>query len=140
MEIDKFELLKNYLQGNELCYPGESELEDIFNIVLKSQDWSENIGHRVERIKDGPIEKAFHEVWLKWNNPTPGLNHGNGILQDLFIESGVNIWERKVIAQISPRERWIVATIIQWLGTNVGMSFLREVLRCVDMHIISSKK
>lgn len=139
--MDKYERLKNYLNRDDLgCYPSETELEDIFNIVLQQEAWSENVGHRVERIKEGPIEKAFHDTWLKWNEPRAGVNDGNGILQDLFIERGPNMFSRKWIADISPRERWIVATIIQWLGTNVGMSFLYEVFQQVDMYIANKNK
>lgn len=138
-ETDKYERLKNYLNGNDIGYPCETELEDIFNIVLQQQAWADNEGHRIERIKDSPIEKAFHDVWLKWNYPSPGVNNGNGILQDLFIERDINMFSRKWIAEISSRERWIVATIIQWLGTNVGMSFLHEVFRTVGMQINNSQ-
>jgi hypothetical protein len=140
MEVNKYERLKDYLNHHDdlNCYPSEVELEDIFHIVLQQQAWSDNVGYKVERIKESPIEKAFHETWLKWNEPKAGVNSGNGILQDLFIERGLNMWDRKWIAEISPRERWIVATIIQWLGTNVGMSFLHEVFREVNMHIAQS--
>lgn len=136
----KYERLKNFLQSDDYQYAGETELEDIFNIVFQSQDWSDNMGYRAERIEHNPIEKAFHDLWLKWNEPKPGINNGHGILQDLFIERDNNMFSRKWVAEISPRERWIVATIIQWLGTNVGMSFLYEVFREVDMKIVNSKQ
>lgn len=139
-EQTKYTLLKSYLEGNDIAYPSELELENIVGIVLRQEAWAANEGHRVERIKDSPIEKAFHDIWMKWNEPRAGFNNGQGILQDLFVERIDPFMSRKWIADISDHERWIVATIIQWLGTNVGMSFLYEVFREVNMSIVPNKK
>lgn len=139
-DLNKFDRLKGYLEGNEIATLSETQLDDIFDIVLKSQEWSEHVGHRVGRIQFNAVEKAFHEVWLKWNEPRPGVDYGMGILQDLFIEPAGSMFFRKWVAEISSRERWIVATIIQWLGTAVGMSFLNEALRKVDMQITPLNK
>lgn len=132
--------LRKFLSGNDIAEIDKYEAEQIFNLVLKMDAWQSNIGHRVERIKYNDLEKAFHETWLKWNEPRVGVNYGNGTLQDLFIEKGERPFSRKWIADISNRERWIVATVIQWLGTNVGMAFLHEALGAAGMYIVQKTK
>ncbi|WP_164740353.1 hypothetical protein, partial [Xanthomonas euvesicatoria] len=71
--------------------------------------------------------------------PVSGVNYGHGILQDLFIEGGHNMFGRKVIEEISNRDRMIVATVIQWLGSNCGMCFLGEALRRFGAKIVETK-
>ena len=84
-------------------------------------------------------EKAFAESWEKENVPQHGLNYGHGILQDLFFTGSPwfsNLNSRaKAIKIISRRERMIVATVIQWLGTNCGWCFLEETLRSCGYRI-----
>jgi len=88
-----------------------------------------NRGHRYERTQfpSGDLEKAFADQWEEENEERRGINYGQGLLQDLFIE------RRSVLTQwttvISRRERWIAATVIQWLGTNCGFAFL---IRCLN--------
>jgi len=112
----------------------------------------QNIGLGASRTKYtdpyGKInrEKVFQEVWNKENRPRPGLDYGHGILQDLFVKS---IYDKDFdgpdrdddptklplyhgfVYKITPREYRIVATIVQWFGSNVGFSFISECLeRC----------
>jgi hypothetical protein len=87
-------------------------------------------------------EKVFADLWEKENERRPGINYGMGILQDLMVtqrEPGPKDYAvadrmatfkwRRVAFVVTPRERVIVATVIQWLGTNVGWCFLS---RCVE--------
>lgn len=75
-------------------------------------------------------ENAFAETWEQENERRPGVNFGQGMLQDLLAKRSEK-WPyypclRKVIDN---RDAAIVATVVQWLGTNVGMSFLEEALK-----------
>lgn len=140
METDtKFNRLKDYLNNMEV-YPDETEMEDIISLAIQQEAYEANKGYRFDRTAHNPREMAFYEVWLKWNEPRSGTNHGNGILQDLLIETTGDFRSRKTIEVINNRDRYIVATIIQWLGTNVGMSFLHEALRKFNAHIVEERK
>lgn len=76
------------------------------------------------------LEKAFAEAWEKENQPRPGINHGMGILQDLMVRQSErgSLWRGRVAFWVTKRERVIVATAIQWLGSNVGRGWLEAVL------------
>ena len=75
------------------------------------------------------LEKIFAEVWAEQNKPKSWLNYGQGILQDLMVKNGK--WEYA----ITQRDATIVATVIQWLGTNCGQGFLHEVLSKHGMYL-----
>jgi hypothetical protein len=79
----------------------------------------------------GPVEKAFADAWEKENKEQPGVNYGMGILQDLMVVPsknwGIFGWH-KMRANITPEKAQIVATVIQWLGTNVGFCWLEKTL------------
>ncbi len=44
--------------------------------------------------------------------------------------------EAKMRTKITLRERFIAATVIQWLGTNCGMAFLKEALDKCGLKIV----
>lgn len=131
----------------------------------------QNIGWRADRAKylhpDGAInmERVFQREWDKENRPSPGVNYGFGLLQDLFVcDSNENKERLKFdgpdrddeptqlplyrgfVYKINPREHRIAATVIQWLGTNCGHAFLYEcfkkggyVLRRIDNPPLDSR-
>lgn len=112
--------------------------EDLLGMMKAVLDYRDNVGYQFKRIEENEREKAFFEEWLHENEPRPGVNNGNGILQDLFIER-VDPYSRKWVEHIQPRDRMIVATVIQWLGSNVGMSFLHAALKRFGAHIVYDK-
>jgi len=75
----------------------------------------------------GEREKAFASHWEEENKKNPMLNSGQGILQNKFIIGEPYNYKR--ILNILPLHRLIVATVIQWLGSNCGFCFLEE---CLD--------
>jgi len=88
-------------------------------------------------------ERAFAEKWEAECKAHPGLNFGMGTVQDLMVRQSTKHrgrgwqWDilgggfKKVAFWLTPRERVIVATVVQWLGTQCGMGFLRGALgRC----------
>ena len=103
-----------------------------------------NIGWRHERMKfpchSTDRERAFAKSWRKEAKHNRGLNYGNGILQDNFCDSdgmpGFSLRDYEVLTEITNRDRVIVATIIQWLGTNVGFCWLTETLKNAGYKVI----
>lgn len=71
------------------------------------------------------IEKALADEWAEWNDPK--RYGGMGILQDLMLGTYKLENPEEFDPWVSDRERKIVATIVQWMGTNVGRSFLAGV-------------
>ncbi len=118
-----------------------------------------NIGVSWERVDfelpDGRPnpEKMFQELWNEENSSE--RHRGLGIAQSLFIVSkksagmfdgpdrddslGYDLWSGDSICvyDLTEREYRILATIIQWLGTNVGFGFLHEALRRSGYYIAS---
>ena len=83
--------------------------------------------------KTGKRERAFAIAWRKTNKRIGFLNHGYGTLENLFISH--EKWFVKYNIIIKSRDRFIAATIIQWLGTNVGFCWLQEVLKTLGYKI-----
>lgn len=118
----------------------DHELRNLMWAAKQQDAYEHNKGYKWERINTNPREKAFFEQWLKENEPCGGINSGNGILQDLFINDNHGS-SRSVewIEEITNHERYIVATVIQWLGSNCGMGFLHEALKRVNKTIVDIK-
>jgi hypothetical protein len=99
-------------------------------------------GLHARRLNDNnPREVAFAAEWEKENNPDTAFGR-EGLLQALMvIESDRprrGFWRcmgplylhwRRVPFIIRRRDAVIVATVIQWLGSNIGMDFLECALR-----------
>lgn len=125
---NKFKYLRGFLESGcndsqeDEIYLDDQQLEDLVIIAMKEFNHLQNVGFNFQRCDHNPREKAFHDEWFDENEPRPGLNGGHGILSALI--------ERKEINHIlTPVERNIVATVIQWLGSNIGMSFLERALK-----------
>ena len=71
-------------------------------------------------------EEAFAKRWRKENDPPSFLNHGVGVLDHLLYLSPE---QDRFTGESTPREEQVAATVIQWLGTNCGFSFLEEALK-----------
>lgn len=137
---DKYNAFKDYLNNTLEVYPDEIELEDLVALAIKQDSYENNKGYGFERTEHNPREKAFYEQWLKENEPLAHINHGHGLLQDLFIEIDKDYpFLKKWITEITNRDRMIAATVIQWLGSNCGMSFLDEALRKVNYRIVQDE-
>lgn len=136
-EYKPVETYLNDVLGLDVDY---SDILKIVELAVLQDGFEANKGYKFERTKHNEREMAFYLQWLQENEPKAYLNNGNGILQDLFIErEGDFPSSRKWVLEINNRDRFIVATIIQWLGTNVGMCFLEEALKRFGAHIAYSK-
>jgi len=100
---------------------------------------SKNLGWRTDRLNFDPedLENVFSKHWAKENDKIQGINYGYGILQDLFCSR--EKFTISMFLKIKNRDRLITATVIQWLGTNVGFCWLREALNNAGYDIVKRK-
>jgi hypothetical protein len=110
--------------------PSWGSKEGVLQAADKYQSYQANVGFYKISTALSEKQRAFAEQWQEENAPISGINNGHGILQDLFIrrktEQGHQFYE--VVEEINNRDRMIVATVIQWLGSNIGMGFLMSAL------------
>ncbi|MCK5604361.1 hypothetical protein KAR91_20900 [Candidatus Pacearchaeota archaeon] len=66
-------------------------------------------------------ERIYAEVWKKRNVRQPYSNGGFTYLEWILCPD-----DRRVPALVSDRDAEVAASVIQWLGTNVGTSFVYE--------------
>jgi len=143
-EKQEYNPIKQYLEHgleDKEVFLWDEEIDKLLYYARKMDAYYANVGIRKERLEHNPREQAFHDQWLKENKAVTGVDFGQGILQDLFITHGKNALERdKIDLKINNRDRMIAATVMQWLGSNVGMSFLHEALGQCGYKIVSDKK
>ncbi len=139
MEEKVYRKIQEYLEDNEI-YLSDAEVDTVIRLSKKAQVDSEHTGFRVDRIEHNDREKSFHDHWKKENLIQPGLNFGNGTLQGLFcsIPKGTYspAFHHGIEVEITKRDRMIVATVIQWLGSNCGWCFLEETLKDCGYKIV----
>lgn len=105
--------------------------EVVSNDILKLGGVHKGYKHERMNYSDNELERIFHSEWKKENKQIPFVNFGWGTLQDLFATPPKH-WTQKhggFKVLINARDQYIVATVIQWLGTNCGFCFLSNVLR-----------
>jgi hypothetical protein len=85
---------------------------------------TDNTGFRLDRTRwdddTGRLEKALSEQWAE-----ECKRHNGDTLQTLMLQAA-RLEGPDFDPIVSPRERKIVAMMMQWLGTNCGCSFLYE--------------
>jgi hypothetical protein len=89
--------------------------------------------HRLRLDQNNPRENAFAEEWAQ-------ENRRSDLLRELMLVGSysplVSVHDTRVPAfRITQRDATIVATVVQWLGSNIGLSFLEESLKRVGYHI-----
>jgi len=116
-----------------------------FDKLIESNG-SKNLGWKTFRLSEdfyNDREIALSEHWQKENIKNTGINFGQGILQDNFCEHKghpFSIGGDVMHLKINNRDRFIVATIIQWLGTNVGFCWLQEAFKKAGYSITKNKE
>ena len=73
-------------------------------------------GRSTHRFDDNPLERVFADEWKEMND---GEGRGHGILAYLLAEN-----PNRPRNEVSDRDAEVAATVIQWLGSNVGQCFL----------------
>ena len=70
------------------------------------------------RLNSNPMERAYHDEWLKENKQSQA--YGPGVLALLLSDGRDPI-------KVSARDAVVAATVIQWLGSPVGRDFVAGV-------------
>lgn len=108
-----------------------------------------NRGLRAYRLATDPLgfELAFANEWEKECKGHPSLNGGWGILDLLCSEStdkaswlGLGYGPRRLLVELDDTHRAVAATVVQWLGTNVGRSFLDEAFKAAGYTLRYEKR
>ncbi len=77
-----------------------------------------------------PAEMIYAKEWERKNKRQPGLNGGLGYLEMLLNPNSKRLSSFGPCSfgakDITQRDAFVAATVIQWLGTNVGGCFIEE--------------
>lgn len=85
-------------------------------------------GNYRKKIETCPYERAFAETWEKWNVPSVGINHGFTTLELVVLKETGRVLGMPILEdELTQRDCYVAASVIQWLGTAIGESFLNEV-------------
>lgn len=112
-------------------YLDYDELIAIEKSIINEHIESFNEGLFHETTKTNDREKAFSDLWKKENKIESCINPGHGTLQNIVMDR-----EQKPLFYITKNDRIIVATVIQWLGTNIGFNFLERALKKCGYKIV----
>jgi hypothetical protein len=108
-----------------------------------------NRGLKYERTKSNIREKTFADLWEEENQCKTHVNYGMGIAQDLMVmpkkmqpKISLSFYGQDVFVKykLTKRERIILATVIQWLGSNIGFCFLETALKNCGYRIVKEDK
>lgn len=92
-----------------------------------------NVGWLVERCRFNIRERVFAERWMFEHKRTD-------LLRLLFERTPINLllpYHPRII--LTARDRFVAATVIQWLGSNVGFSFLQECLEKFGYKVVRTE-
>lgn len=105
-------------------------------------------GMSYRRIEHSHREHAFAKAWERENTPTVGAGLRDfGVVQALMFNQNPHAagaprahpcfwWEYPLRFWITNKEAAIAATVIQWLGSNVGFDFLRRTLAACGYKVV----
>jgi len=77
-------------------------------------------GHNHHRLGREPLERLFADKWRELNN---GTGRGHGPLAYMLAED-----RNRPRDEVTDRDAMVAATVVQWLGSNVGQCFLQDVM------------
>jgi hypothetical protein len=76
-------------------------------------------GFKTYRHEQNPKEKEFHDKFIEW--------YINGDMEtDLLVFPPDNSHQTRAEDTLSDREKRIVITMVQWIGTSLGQSLMKE--------------
>lgn len=92
-------------------------------MITESKYKIAHVGLHSKRLtQNNPREKAFAEQWQKENEQAETLRL-------LMAPISMQSVPTRDLPLLKPRDMEVAATVIQWLGSNVGMDFLRQVIQ-----------
>ena len=89
------------------------------------------IGHERLTFESSRVERLYR---LAWQDAHQGPMYGGGstfcdLLSAIMVETRLRSDPFGARAALTRRDRVVAATVVQWLGTNVGRCFVDDVLR-----------
>lgn len=87
------------------------------------------------RCDDPGLELEFAALWAEWCRGRKDINSGVGTFDFLTTDPHPDdplmmIWQsRRAKIAVDDSHRAVAATVVQWLGTNIGQSFIHEAMR-----------
>ncbi|KKN34243.1 hypothetical protein LCGC14_0795420 [marine sediment metagenome] len=82
--------------------------------------------HRLGKYDRTNPERIYAAAWKRANRRSAGVNQGHSYVEWILCADG------KQPTPISRRDAAVAASVIQWLGTNVGLGFILEAERKID--------
>ena len=80
-----------------------------------------------ERRQHGVAEEVYASEWARQNAIEPWLNHGQCLLELILSRPG------KTWGDLTQRDAQVAASVVQWLGTNCGLGFIKECERKIEI-------
>ena len=78
------------------------------------------VGFKTYRHESNPKEKELHDKFIEW------YMQDCDTLIDLVVFPPADDHQTRAESTLSEREKRIVITMVQWMGTPLGQSLLRE--------------
>jgi hypothetical protein len=102
------------------------ERKEVINESKPKPKYKGNWLDRLKAEQGNPREVAFADEWIEQNRSFTNAACETATLGVLLSSSRDGYW-----TECSERDEMVAATIIQWLGSNVGFSFMEQALgRC----------
>ena len=102
----------------------KAQLEDRLELCKKLMEELDELqpmeGFKTYRHEQNPKEKEFHDKFIEWY-----VGPGSGCF-DLLVFPPADNDQTRAVDELSDRERRIVITMVQWMGTPLGQSLMRE--------------
>lgn len=136
-----------WMRGDCDCYEdeGTGTTHQCYSCQLKERAEAVGVCLEVEHKTIHPertgslSERIYLELWQKQQERSPGLNHGYGTLELVLTpyrqdtkQGFLGSRPYGYVPPVSQRDAQVAATLMQWLGTNCGGSFVREAERRID--------
>lgn len=101
-----------------------------------SEPTMEHSGFFAERLahESGEAERAFADRWKYYNEHFHVLQH---LTQREKGSPFAGAFRFEPIIELTPRDAAVAATVVQWLGSNVGQGFLAEACALFGAKIIT---
>lgn len=123
--------MKLEIESDEELAAAIAAIEDLRRTKVR------HIGKFVNRLdlqcEQTTREGALARAWIETNRHNAGINGGFGALEWLLCSEG-----QSIVRELTPDEALTAATVIQWLGTNVGFCWLTESLKSAGYVISKS--
>ena len=99
------------------------------------------LGKQNKGLFHNRIEENLAMEKFDWNNPEKTFAFMWQKIQEKgFLDGFFNNKSMDLRLNVTDRDRLVCASVIQWLGTNIGQSFLNEVLEKEGKVIVDIQK